>query len=175
MTLPVPSEMSAAVGAVLTAAQWNSNVRDGVNFLANPPIFLGTQATAQSLTTATTTAINLDAETVDTYNGHSTVTNNNRYTAQVAGWYLLVGSVSFAPNGTGRREMALRVNGAGIWQGDVSVVVSALDVATFAAIPAFMNVGDFADMTGFQASGGALLLQAAAPKFSFLAAYWIHA
>lgn len=37
MVLPVPSEMTATVGQILTAAEWNSNTRDGVNFLLNRP------------------------------------------------------------------------------------------------------------------------------------------
>lgn len=87
MTLPVPSEMTATVGATLTSAEWNSNVRDGINFLANPPVFVGYQTSAQSIAASTRTAVGLDSEVTDTYSGHSNTTNNARYTAQVAGWY----------------------------------------------------------------------------------------
>lgn len=174
MTLPVPTEMTAVVGNILTAAQWNSNVRDGVNFLANPPLFIGYQSAAQSIPNSAFTAISLDTEVADTYGGHSTTTNNSRYVAQVAGWYLGIGQVALAGNASGLRSPALYVNGAAALpqmqaeiapNGGSTTIVQAVGIT-------YLNVGDYIEVRIDQTSGGALNTVA---NVSFLAALWVHA
>lgn len=91
--LPVPVPASEVPGNFITSALWNSNVYNGLTFLLNPPIFFGYQTAGQSLTSGTALAVTLDTETLDPYGGHSTSTNTSRYTAQVAGTYLVWGCV----------------------------------------------------------------------------------
>lgn len=89
--LAVPTPASEVAGNLITGALWNANVYNGLTFLLNPPIFLGYQASGQGFTSGTGTAVTMDSEILDTYGGHSTTTNTSRYTAQVAGTYLVWG------------------------------------------------------------------------------------
>ncbi len=61
----------------------------------------------------TLNAVPLNVEDVDTHNGHSTVTNNSRYTATVEGYYAVVGSVFwFNEANTTYRKTIIRKNGS---------------------------------------------------------------
>lgn len=60
------------------------------------PFFHGYSTVTQSITNAAYVPIALGAETVDTVNGHSTSTNNSRYTPGVLGWYECTGVILFA-------------------------------------------------------------------------------
>lgn len=175
MTLPIPSEMTAAVGQVLTAAAWNTMVRDAVNYLLNPPIFIGYQSVSQSLATSSFTSVSLDAEVVDPYGGHSTTTNNSRYISQIAGWYLLLGQVNYPSNATGLRANRFAINGAAT-TAPLNEVELGTNPSGAAIVPnfalQFLNVGDYAELQAFQNSGGALSLSS---NNSFFAALWVHA
>jgi hypothetical protein len=81
----------------------NTELRDFVNFLNNPPIArLTSEGTSQTIPNGGVfTSIQLPTETVDTYGGHDNVTNNTRYTCQRAGLYLISGYVSIAEGAGG--------------------------------------------------------------------------
>jgi hypothetical protein len=77
----------------VTAAFWNAQVRDAINFLTNVPLFSASAATNTTLTTAGTKyAIALNTVGVDSYAGWNAGTNT--YTCVVAGWYLVSGGVT---------------------------------------------------------------------------------
>lgn len=155
----VPSTRTWVAGEVVLDSHFNTNIRDVLNFLLAPPIFQGRQTVAQTLTTGVYAAITLDAEDVDSANGHSTSSNTSRYTAVYAGWAEVNPSASFAGNVTGRRLCKLRVNG--------STDVSGSDVVMFAGITntlkvtgptmkVFLNVGEYIEAMAAQESGGNL-------------------
>lgn len=155
--LPVPAEMTAVVGATLTAAEWNANVRDAVNFLTALPLFAASQSATQSVPTAAYTAVSLDTETIDSYAGHSNTTNNSRYTAQVAGYYLCVGSLGFGTT-TGRiGGYWSSSNGRG--GGSATAVFSPASSNGFVSVTLTqilqLNVGDYVQMNAYQNSGAA--------------------
>jgi len=111
----VPVSASVVPGNFETAALWNAQVKALNDFLTAPPVFWGYSTTAQSLPTANVmAALNLDTEVIDTDGGHSTVTNTSRYTATVAGTYLVFGSVGFAATSGGDRRLQIALNGASI-------------------------------------------------------------
>jgi hypothetical protein len=175
MTLPVPTQRTWTVGDIVTAAEMNANVRDAVNFLENPPIFIGTQSSPQSPASGSFVAVTFDAETVDTYNGHSTTTNNSRYVAAVAGWYLVVAQVGLVANTTGFRAPCLFVNGVapgtGIMQSQLSPSQSGNTLIQVAGM-VFLNATDYVEVRIDQTSGGALSTYAAG---CFMAVLWVHA
>jgi hypothetical protein len=82
----------------------------------NPkPFFIGYRTgTGVTCTTATWTEIGLDTEGADSVNGHSTVTNNARYTPTIQGWYRVRGQGCFVSNATGVRGAWVRRNGTGV-------------------------------------------------------------
>jgi hypothetical protein len=170
--------MTAAVGAILTAAQWNSNVRDGINFVVNPPVCEAYQNTGQSIPNNVATAVLLDTAVVDSYAGHSTVTNTSRYTAQVAGWYDVLGSVTFAINTTGRRLVVLRVNGVVSSAGQQSETppnTAGTLVTLTQEHFVFLNAGDYVEVFAFQASGSAMVLPGGSTSGAFMKVQWVHA
>ena len=128
-----------------------------VGFALNPPSFVGYQNASQTLATTSWTSLSLDTTTFDNYSGHSNITNNSRYTAQVAGWYTCNGVYAPAAGSTsGFRAGRLAVNGTPVLGGasysgapttaECSVVTPTKDV--------FLNVGDYVEMQGWQSTGG---------------------
>jgi hypothetical protein len=155
--LPVPTPYSWSVGDSFSAAIGNT-VRDAIIFLAGPPDFVATQATAQSLANGAWTPVNLDTTQTDTYGGHSTTVNNSLYTCQLAGWYTVCGVAAITANGTAARGSRIQVNGnpikgaAALWQplsaNDTAVPTPARDV--------YLNLNDTISVAAYQSSGAAL-------------------
>lgn len=164
----VPSETTQVAGTVLTAATWNSNVRDAINFLIAPPLAVLKQTTAQSTTSGSWTAILLDSEDIDRDNGHSTTTNTSRYTCQTAGWYHADYNLDWSnASSAGIRGVSHAVNGTltrSVQLGAISGFTSLSTSAKF-----YLNVNDYVEMYGIQTSGGALSTQAT----SYVQIMWI--
>jgi hypothetical protein len=155
--LPVPIPASEVPGNFITGALWNANVYNGLTFLLNPPVFVGYQSTVQSIPNSTWTALSLDTTTVDSYGGHSNVTNNSRYTAQVAGWYTVCGVYAPTGNSTSFRAAKINVNGTailgtaaylGAMGAEMGIVTPTKDV--------YLNAGDYVEVCAYQGSGGSL-------------------
>lgn len=165
MTLPVPTPRTWQVGDLAAASgsvNLNTELRDTANYLCAPPIAILRSTTGQSIpnNVLPMTTVTFDAEDVDTYNGHSTVTNTTRYTAQVAGWYHVLGHADFQANATGRRAAQLFVNGTGVRQNESPVCTAASSPTTcIVEASLYLNVGDYVELALFQTSGAALGLQ----------------
>ena len=175
--LPVPVPASEVPGNFITSALWNAQVFNGLTFLLNPPQFFGYQTSGQSLTSGAGTAVTLDTETIDTYGGHSTVTNSSRYTAQVAGTYLVSGGTCvngatsqtyiaayFAKNGT---ELA----GS---RGMVPANSSHTYTVSAIAIPVVLAVNDYVELW-VQADGTSPTTHGSATQTSSMSVTWVHA
>lgn len=173
MPLPVPAMRTWNTNDLGTAALLNSNLRDGINFLLNVPLFQGTQANAQSLpgSIATTTPISLDTNLIDTYSGHSTVTNNSRYVAQVAGVYLVCGSCSVG-SGCGAYIGTFLKNGnviAGTQVTGTSPGITASIAPATALVT--LAVGDYVQM-GINVTNA---VSTATPNLTGMNVIWLHA
>jgi hypothetical protein len=112
----VPAPRTWAAGEFPTATQFNTEIRDAVNFLLAPPRAHAYQAVAQSLTSGVSAVITMDSEQVDTDNIHSTAASTSRLTIVTAGRYRVIGQVAFASNATGYRTATLLRTGATIAQ-----------------------------------------------------------
>lgn len=176
--LPVPIMRTWTVGEFETAAYYNSNVRDTGNYLLNVPGAFLTQSATQSVPNSTWTALAFDQSVFDSYGGHSNATNNTRYTAIVAGWYIVFGCVSFAGNATGNRGCSVAKNGTRI-QGAAGFgpTITVGNSPTNPSPPCivFMNVGDYVEIDGYQVSGGALATNSSADLDSSMTVVWVHA
>ncbi|HEU4967261.1 MAG TPA: hypothetical protein VFT53_07390 [Candidatus Saccharimonadales bacterium] len=178
MPLSPPSVPTWPVGGAMTAAWINTNIRDAITFLANPPLGVFTSTSAQTLANNTWTSIAFNATTVDTYNGHSNSTNNTRYTAQVAGYYELSGGLAFVPNASGTRNAMWGVNGTRIQKtgGGNDIGSSANDnPATPNTHQVFLNVNDYVELFGLQLSGGNLNTQNTGDFGCMMCVRWVHA
>lgn len=116
-TIPAPS--TAVVGAKISAARYNADVRDSANFFQiNSPTFFGFQSTAQTAFAASTwTPVQLNgAETIDRDGQHDTVTNNSRVViGNTLGYYRVSGVVPWPSNATGtNRRARVYLNGVAI-------------------------------------------------------------
>lgn len=172
MVAPVAIPLRAAGDDILAADE--NNWANDINFLLNPPLFVGGTASAQSVPNAAFTDVAWDVNVVDTFAGHSTVTNNPRYVAQVAGYYEVVGSALFTSNTTGIREARLAVSGVAI--NDSTETANPVTASTATSVSSsytvFLAVGAYVTMQVFQTSTVALPL---ATGFSKMSVLWVHA
>jgi hypothetical protein len=154
--------------ATLGLMRWNGAIWFPVG---NPPLFIGHQAAPQSIPNNVLTAVIFDTNDVDTYNGHSTVTNNTRYVGQVAGWYQVVANINIAPNATGARYTFFQVNGAAVTTSTYSSLPPGMTSAAAITNTAIvhLNVADYVECYVSQGSGGALALSGAV-----MSVRWIH-
>lgn len=137
-------------------------LRDCLRFCLSPPIAELRQTVLQTLTTATATAITFTTEDVDTdvdgVGGHDNVTNNTRFTARYAGWYLVSGGVVYAVNATGPRYAWWRVNGTDV---NGSTGVMNAFASNFISVQArtkllYLNINDYVELIGYHEAGSNL-------------------
>lgn len=176
--LPVPVPRTFSVSEVETAAYFNS-LRDALNYLINPPLAVLYQGVVQSIPNSAFTPVTFDTTLTDTYGAHSNVTNNSRYTAQVAGWYDLDAGFSLsASNTTGARDGQWAKNGSAITTPGAGIVIggSASNTATLPmpGLQVFLSVGDYVELWVFQNSGGAINSNIATFT-SYMSIRWAHA
>lgn len=176
MVLSVPTPATRAAGTRLTGAIWQSDVTDTATFMLNPPIFLGIQSSVQSVGTGVWTSLTLDTTTVDTYAGHSNVTNSSRYTPTVPGWYIACGTSAFAANPTGSRGCRLAVNGTVLLGSGQLVGAGTLSasVASATRLVYLNGTTDYIEAQAGQNSGGALSTVNAAESACTLTLWWAH-
>jgi hypothetical protein len=173
--LPVPQQRSWNVGDVVTAAMLNQNVRDAVNFLLNPPAFLGIQSTLQSIPNGAWTGINIDTVQMDTYTGHNDAAHPSRYYAQVPGVYRVSGQADFVGNNTSFRSIKVQIDSGAYSYGKVQIqALAGYDTGLSTSVDVYLNINDYVEVAVYQFSGGALSLGNAdgPPRVSVV---WCHA
>ena len=150
---------------VLTADSTTATGLKWATPASSTPTFVGSSVYktggAQSISTATATAVTFNAEVFDTDAFHNNSTNNTRFTvpAGKGGYYLINGSVSFLGNATGLRAAYVYKNGA------VSTYTSQMATAGSAA-NTILNFNqtiklvatDYVELFAYQSSGGNLNL-----------------
>lgn len=158
--------MTASAGAILTAAEWNTNVRDAVNFLTAPPLCVMRQTSVQPLPASAFTALLFDTEDIDRDNGHSISTNTSRYTAQTAGWYEIQSSITWAATGLnpGYCGIVLRVNGATLFAYSLIEVSTGNGLGQTTSATYYCNVGDYIESCAANGTTGASNSSVAAPQ-----------
>lgn len=163
----------------------NTELRDVVSFLNNPPIARVTSETsAQTIPTGTGwTSVQFPTETVDTYGGHDNVTNNTRYTAQRAGLYLVAGLVSVAETASNAGYRAVRLQqtiAAGGTQTYAGWTVrpqtaGTTGTAIYAISLIRMAVGDYVETQMSQTQGASLTVNNAANNCARMNVVWMAA
>lgn len=127
-------------------------------------------ATISHTTSGSWQSVTFDSERYDPSAMHSTSVNPSRITALVAGVYDIKANLAFAPSAVGIRGLRLLLNGTTIIFQDVRVSSSATASTSIGAATDYqLAVNDYVEMQGFQDSGGALNMNAAAnatPEFS---------
>lgn len=152
----VPTAYTWTVGELVTASKVNQYLRDAVSFLLSPPHATMTHSVGQTTTTGADTALSFDTEESDSDNGHSTVTNNSRYTAQTAGYWQAIGVAPWTSSANGGRETFVRVNGATAYSSQVIAASLAIQHCVSITDKVFLNVADYVEICVRQTSGANL-------------------
>ena len=159
--MPVPewtTPTTFTVGHIETADELNVVLRDNMNFLhAAKAVSVYRATPAQSISNNTSTAIVFNTETYDPWALHSTSTNPSRITIPdtLEGIWRFTGTVQFAANATGNRELYLAKNGTDIAKRARAALASGactLDITTLT----IMSENDYVELKVLQASGGNL-------------------
>lgn len=158
----------------------NTELRDVINFLNNPPMArLTSQGSSQTIpaTTSSWTSIQFTTtgESLDNYGGWSSGTPT-RYTCQRAGLYLVYGlaAVNEASGATGYRVARLLVNGTTAYAGGSCFPASASTAGTAVPVCAQIRlaVGDYVELQMQHAAPAALSVKSSAGDASRLIAVW---
>jgi len=110
-----------------------------------------------TITNNTLTALTFNSERYDTDTIHDNSTNNTRLTATTAGKYVITGHAKFDVNGTGRRQVGIRVNGSTIialWETAITSAAGG-NIFSIATIDD-LSATDYVELVVFQDSGGNL-------------------
>lgn len=172
--LPVPVPASEQAGNLITGALWNANVYNGLSYLLSPPAFSGYQSSAQTFTNNAQTALLLDSEALDSYNGHSTTSNTSRYVAQVTGYYFVFGTITWVTNTTGVRVCFLAKNGTAVNGAYGGLANTTFNATAMTAGVVQLNSGDYVETWGIQNSGGGLATQTPS-QCSAMTLWFMHA
>lgn len=177
MARTVPVSSTQAPGNFVTSALWNAGPAACNTFLTTVPLAQVTQANAQSIPSSPFTAIAFDTTNLDTDGGHSNVTNNSRYTAQVAGWYLVIGVVAyiFASSTTNARTAAIAKNGTTINGAQVQVPATTNPTNTDCMVANLVQlaVGDYVEIQAAQFTGSNLNTATGSASCS-MQCIWLH-
>ena len=159
------SPFSAVTGAVILASDWNASGRDNITYLYDRGRVRVYHNANQSIANTTATALAFNSERFDSGSYHSTSSNTSRLTLG-AGTWLFGGCAQWASNGTGQRRL-YTVFGGGSNDGCfVNQTPISGDVTVQAVVGTQQLVGgDYAELYGYQSSGGALNVEYA-PSYS---------
>lgn len=159
----VPSMQTFSLYRVVSAVDWNSQVRDPARFMNSPPRALVTYTSTQTSSTGVYILCAWDTETYDTDTIHDPATNNSRLTVRSAGLYNIWANVFWAGNATGARVVQVRKNSAGSSTGGTGLMLaemktagSALASNAFVTREVFLAAGDYVETFAYQNSGGNL-------------------
>ena len=174
--LAVPNPSTQAPGNLITGAAWNAQVRDAINFLTYPPIFLGQSTVTTSVPTNVFTVVTLNTTLVDSYTAFNSA--NSSFVAPVTGWYYCSGTVAWPSSGTGIRAAAFYKNGAAYSPGAYGMLPSTNSTWLAQGIQAvqlmYLATGDYVQLMTGQDTGGTI----STGNFSYLPTsmqvFWLH-
>lgn len=142
-------------GDILTAA-FCDQARDNGEFLIDPPTCSVYGSAVQSIPNSTDTAMLANSEYFDNDAMHSTSSNTSRITAQTAGRYLLISSVSYAASAAARVLTRFRINGTTTYSTDSRAAIGGATPDQVSITRTFvLAAGDYVETIVNQNSGGA--------------------
>ena len=168
---------TATTGDVLTASQWNTDVRDNPSFLYGPPMALASAPGTQAVTTSTGTKVEFDTEEIDTDGMVDLVGNDDRITIKTAGVYQFGINCAIEFNASGDREFYIQKNATPTRIADAMIRATAALGSTRVSLvsrPVEMAVNDYVEFLVFQDSGSTLDIESFEEAFTFAWATWLR-
>lgn len=173
-----PNGTHDPASSTVPPAAWGDLVRDDIVWLGGDsasgngkPMCRVYNSAALSIATATATVITFNSERYDVGGCHSTSSNTGRLTVPSGGGgvYHIGGSVSFAANATGIRNVSIRLNGTTVIDGLDAHAASAAGPLTLSVNTEYkLAAADYVELLVTQTSGGLLNVSAAgnySPEF----------
>lgn len=161
-TRTVPKAVTHAPGDLITGASWNAGLAASTSFISGVPVFISYAQTSVSVTNFTPpispaafVSIALDGTILDSESGHSNVSGATRYICQVAGWYLVSGTIAWQVSLSGNLYTQIAVNGSPVVGS--TVVTSANGYVTGVPVQPVLvplNVTDYVELQAAQDSPG---------------------
>jgi hypothetical protein len=164
----VPVQRTWVTGEVVTAAMFNDDLRDAVNFLTNVPRVHAYASTPTTPATGVLVVPPLNVERYDSDAMHSLVTNPDRVTIVTPGTYKITAGSKWGANNSGNRDLRLMLNGGQIKR---SIKPSADTSDDTLTIDWACVAGDYLQLNIVQNSGGGLAMDVGGGVF--LCAHWI--
>lgn len=182
----IPVMITWVTGTIVTAAQFNAQIRDAMNFQYGKPFCNVYNNAGVATTTATYALIPFDTETEDSDGMHSTVTNSSRIICQTPGLYFInIGASWPANNALINRRIQTRLNAAGnVASGSLIIAIDSGSASTGTLstgnnnLPQgsffyrFVNIGDYAELWAFQTSGAGITTMGGAALTYYQAGLW---
>lgn len=155
LALEVENEIARVDGVDATQ---NANIA-ALQSATTVSTFFVRNTVAQSVNSGAFTALTFNTDDNDSDNGHSTVSNTDRYTVQKSGLWMVSAGVSFVGNATGIRIARITLNGNVVAGSSLSA--NNLGVAEFSQVNTRIVrvqciAGDILRVEAFQNSGVAL-------------------
>lgn len=143
-----------ATGRKVTAADWNSQVRDNMGFLYSAKVASVGAISTANIPSATWTLINYAFEVVDTVGAWSAGAPS-RFTPPVAGYYLVTTSVAWSADATetGYRSCRLWFNGTTLYDQDVRPAMNATQQTKAQRVVYFNGSTDFVETQVYHTKG----------------------
>lgn len=156
-TLAIPAPGTWTDGEVATAAQFNSDIRNSVLFLANVPVMraAGMTGTPASIPSGTASVVTGMTATIDNWGAWNAA--NNEWVCPVAGAYLVIGAVQWPSQSSSFLSWAqFGVTDDQLlstWTGPHMV---GTNIGSTAARVLRFNAGDTLQLYGYQQSGSSI-------------------
>ena len=183
--LPIPAQRTWTVGETVTDVELNSQVRDAITFVLNPPVMIANHQGGNTLPSGRWTPLDiLSGKLLDTYGGiapYDATNNPNRskYIAPVSGVYRIAGQVQIAPTNSSFvgpfRSMRIQVNG-GFFCAKLQVpALTGVSTDLNTSSDVYLNAGDFAEVAVYNGDNtGTGLVYDDINGYGRVSMIWLH-
>ncbi|MBM9509998.1 hypothetical protein [Actinacidiphila acididurans] len=176
MSRIVPVSVIENPGQYITGAWQTAQVKALTDFITAVPVFYGYQTSTQVATSGSYISITLDTEVFDSDNGHSTTVNPSRYTPQVPGIYMAIGTSAWQSGGVGYRRTRVTLNGVTIKGGGTGFDTSqsVIQGGMAIGIAACNGTTDYFEVQAAQSTGGNLNTASSGEFTPSLVVLWLR-
>ncbi len=171
MGMVVPNPRTWVDGELVSPEELNTEIRDAINFVLNPPAVAANLTTPQTIPDSTWTTITFNLVTRDT-DSISDLSTLGTYTIQTPGLYLLGCNAIWASNTSGVRHVAVFVNGVNVGRESRDAISSGVAGGLTISKSQVLTVGDVVEFKAHQNTGAGRTLNGAGDEISSAFVLW---